>query len=212
MAALFTWPVLAPFLLAALALNLTPGADMAYVTTRSLGQGRTGGIAAAFGVALGCQIHGIVAALGLSIILRQSEIAFLIIKYVGATYLLYLAIKTLRQGVAALNTERRPPLSFRRVLLEGCLTNLLNPKVAIFILAFLPQFTNPARGDVGLQIFILSVLFNCSGTSVNILLALLTGSAGNFVTESRRFAEIMRWATASVFMALALRLALQQRH
>jgi len=207
----FHFAELLPFLIACLALNLTPGADMAYITTRSITQGRSGGIAAAFGVALGCQIHGAGAALGLSVLLARSELAFLIVKYVGVAYLVYLAIKTLRQGMVTLATEIQHPASWRRIFMEGCLTNLLNPKVALFILAFLPQFADPAKGYVGLQIFLLSLLFNCSGTVVNITVALTAGTAGRALANSRRFAEIMRLATASVFAALALRLALQQR-
>lgn len=102
---------LVPFLLASLALNLTPGADMVYITTRSVTQGRGGGIAAAFGVALGCQIHGAAAALGLSVLLAQSETAFLVVKYAGVAYLLYLALKTLRQGVDALAVKSQRPTS-----------------------------------------------------------------------------------------------------
>lgn len=207
----FHFSELLPFLIACLALNLTPGADMAYITTRSITQGRSGGIAAAFGVALGCQIHGAAAALGLSVLLAQSETAFLIVKYVGVAYLIYLAIKTLRQSAVTLITETQRHASWQRIFMEGCLTNLLNPKVALFILAFLPQFADAAKGHVGFQIFFLSLLFNFSGTGVNIIVAITAGTAGRALTNSRRFAEIMRWATASVFTALALRLALQQR-
>lgn len=202
---------LLPFLIACLALNLTPGADMAYITTRSITQGRSGGIAATFGVALGCQIHGAAAALGLSILLAQSEVAFLVVKYAGVFYLTYLAIKTLRQGAATLEARTQRPASWQRIFMEGCLTNLLNPKVALFILAFLPQFAHPTKGLVGLQIFFLSFLFNCTGTVVNSVVAMTAGTAGRALTNSRRFAEIMRWATACVFAALALRLAFQQR-
>ncbi len=146
-----------------------------------------------------------------SVLLAQSETAFLVVKYIGVTYLVYLAFKTLRQGAIRSTSETQRPGSQWRIFIEGCLTNLLNPKVALFILAFLPQFADPAKGHVGLQIFLLSLMFNFSGTVVNIIVAVSAGAAGRTLTNSRRFAEIMRWATASVFTALALRLAFQQR-
>src|SRR5215475_14341297 len=166
---------LAPFFVAALTLNLTPGADMTYVIARSLGQGRAAGVVSALGVSAGSLVHAMLAAIGLSALVLQSETAFQAIKYAGAAYLLYLAWKAWRATDAATSAAPRPPARLRRIFAEGALTNLLNPKVALFILAFLPLFVDPTRGNVAGQILFLGLLFNTSGTTVNILVALCVG-------------------------------------
>src|SRR5262245_32893341 len=155
---------LLPFLAAALALNLTPGADMTYVIARSATQGRSAGIAASFGVAAGSLVHSFLAAFGVAALVAQSEAAFVAIKIGGALYLLYLAWKAIRASAAAIALKNLPPVGNGRVFAEGALTNLLNPKVALFILAFLPQFVDPARGSVVLQILVLGLIFNIGGT------------------------------------------------
>jgi len=166
-----------PFILACLALNLTPGADMTYVIARSATQGRNAGIAGAFGVTAGSLAHSLLAAFGVAALLQQSASAFLAVKIVGAGYLLYLAWKAWRTpvksmaarspDVAAAERRLRPERSLLRVFGEGALTNLLNPKVALFILAFLPQFVDPHRGSAGIQILLLGLIFNAGGTLVN---------------------------------------------
>src|SRR5215470_12344349 len=137
---------LAPFFVAALTLNLTPGADMTYVIARSLGQGRAAGVVSALGVSAGSLCHATLAAVGLSALVLQSETAFQVIKYAGAAYLLYLAWKAWRAGDEGTAAAPRPPAGLGRIFAEGAFTNLLNPKVALFILAFLPLFVDPARG------------------------------------------------------------------
>src|SRR3546814_582271 len=127
---------LAPFLLASLALNLTPGADMAYVATRSVSQGAGAGVVSALGVSTGGMIHTAAAAVGLSALLLHSELAFAVIKYAGAGYLIYLAWRMLQAGGSAEDAAARSPIGLMRVYAEGALTNLLNPKVALFVLAF----------------------------------------------------------------------------
>ena len=202
---------LAPFFVAALTLNLTPGADMTYVVARSLGQGRAAGIVSALGVSAGSLVHAMLAAVGLSALLLQSETAFQAIKYAGAAYLLYLAWKAWRATDAAASAAPRPPASLGRIFAEGALTNLLNPKVALFILAFLPLFVDPARGSVAGQILFLGLLFNTSGTTVNVLVGWLAGAARRSAGGSFRFAAVMRRASAAIFVFLALQFALGQR-
>ena len=202
---------LAPFFVAALTLNLTPGADMTYVIARSLGQGRAAGIVSALGVSAGSLVHAMLAAVGLSALLLQSETAFQAIKYAGAAYLLYLAWKAWRATDAAASAAPRPPASLGRIFAEGALTNLLNPKVALFILAFLPLFVDPARGSVAGQILFLGLLFNTSGTTVNVLVGWLAGAARRSAGGSFRFAAVMRRASAAIFVFLALQFALGQR-
>jgi threonine/homoserine/homoserine lactone efflux protein len=202
---------LAPFLIAALALNLTPGADMTYVIARSLGQGRGAGVSSAFGIAAGSLLHSIFAAIGLSAVLLHSELAFQLIKYAGAAYLLYLAWKAWRSGNEAADIAERRPAGLGRIFLEGALTNLLNPKVALFILAFLPQFVDPAKGSVAGQILFLGLLFNIGGTVVNLAVACSASAARSLVKGSPRFAGLMRRLSALVFVGLALRLAASEQ-
>jgi threonine/homoserine/homoserine lactone efflux protein len=202
---------LIPFLVAALALNLTPGADMTYVIARSATQGRAAGIAASFGVSAGSLGHSLLAAFGVAALVAHSETAFLAIKIAGALYLLFLAWKAFRAGARAASLQALPPVRLRRVFGEGALTNLLNPKVALFILAFLPQFVDPNRGSVALQILVLGAIFNLGGTTVNCIVAISAGAAAGMLRGSEGFSRWLNRISGLVFVALALRLALAQR-
>lgn len=201
-----------PFMAAALALNLTPGADMTYVIARSAAQGRAAGLAASLGIAAGGVIHTLLAAVGVSALLRHSEAAFLTVKYAGAAYLLYLAWKAIRAGDGAAATDRQPGRAgLRRVFAEGALTNLLNPKVALFILAFLPQFVDPTRGNAAIQILVLGALFNIGGTTINSLVACFASAATRAIGNSAGFGRWLNRISALVFVGLAVRLALAER-
>lgn len=203
---------LLPFLAAALALNLTPGADMTYVIARSAMQGRAAGLAASFGIAAGSLVHSILAALGVSALLQHSETAFLTVKYAGAAYLLYLAWKAIRSADgAAMATRRLDRAGLWRVFAEGALTNLLNPKVALFILAFLPQFVDPGRGNAAVQILILGALFNVGGTTINSLVACFASVAARAIGGSAGFGRWLNRISAIVFVGLAVRLVLAER-
>lgn len=203
---------LLPFLAASLALNLTPGADMTYVIARSATQGRAAGLAASFGVAAGSVVHTLLAALGVSALLQHSETAFLAVKYAGAAYLLYLAWKAIRAGDFAMATDRNlDRAGLWRVFNEGALTNLLNPKVALFILAFLPQFVDPGRGNAAVQILILGALFNIGGTTINAIVACFASAAARAIGNSAGFGRWLNRISALVFVGLAVRLALTER-
>jgi threonine/homoserine/homoserine lactone efflux protein len=203
---------LLPFLAAALALNLTPGADMTYVIARSATQGRAAGIAASLGVSAGSFVHSVLAAVGVSALLQHSETAFLIVKYAGAAYLLYLAWKAIRNGSAAMTGNRAlPRISLWQVFGEGALTNLLNPKVALFILAFLPQFVDPSRGSAAAQILLLGAIFNVGGTTVNAIVACSASLAARALGSSAGFNRWLGRVSALVFVGLAVRLALSER-
>ena len=205
------WTLLAPFLAAAIALNLTPGADMTYVLARSLGQGREAGLVSALGIAAGSAIHSILAAIGLSAVLMHSEAAFTAVKLGGAAYLLWLAFKAIRDGGLAAAIKERAPAPLGRIFLEATLTNLLNPKVALFVLAFLPQFVAPEQGHVAIQILILGTIFNFSSTAVNAAVALSMSAARRLVLRSSRIGRALAWFSAAVFVGLAARLALAER-
>jgi threonine/homoserine/homoserine lactone efflux protein len=199
------------FMTAALALNVTPGPDMLYVIARSVGEGRTAGIVSSLGIAAGCLVHTLAVALGLAGLLRAVPIAFEIVKWMGAAYLVWLGVRALRKHGIAAGHATIAPASKAAIFRQGMLTNVLNPKVALFFLAFLPQFVDPERGPVALQLVSLGVLFNVSGTLVNTLVAVLASGAGAW--SRRRFGEApaMRRVTGVLFIGLGVRLALLDR-
>lgn len=211
LASLPGWSQLLPFMAAAIALNLTPGVDMTYVLSRSLAQGRAAGIASAFGIFGGSAVHTLLAAVGVSALLSASQVGFEILKWAGAAYLAYLAIRLFLSRPDAATLAAVPPASLWRIWAEGVLVNLLNPKVALFILAFLPQFTDPAKGAVWLQILFLGTLFNISGTLVNCGVAVLAGGLADRLRRQPRLQLWMNRVTATVLGVLAVRLALSER-
>jgi threonine/homoserine/homoserine lactone efflux protein len=204
------------FLVAALALNFAPGPDMLYVLGRSLGQGRKAGVVSALGIFAGCLVHIAAAALGLAALLQASATAYNIIRYAGAAYLLYLGVRMLlnrkQDAQNAIATGNAPaPASLRRIFTQGVITNVLNPKVAMFFVAFLPQFVNAARGPVIFQIAVLGLIFDVGGTLVNIGVAFFAGHIGNRLRQSARAARLQRWFTGSIFIGLGIRLGLASR-
>jgi threonine/homoserine/homoserine lactone efflux protein len=203
----FTAMSLLLFLGASLALNLAPGPDMLYVSTRSIAQGRRAGIISAFGIAAGSVVHTLLIASGLAALLHAVPIAYDIVRYAGAAYLIWLGVQALRHRPTAAMGPHLERANEWSIFRQGVITNLLNPKVAMFFLAFLPQFTDPAQGSLALQIVVLGSLFNLSGTIVNVAVACLAASARQFL-QSVRFGGLFRWLTGSVFVGLGVRLAL----
>lgn len=199
------------FMAAGLMLNLTPGPDMLYVATRSMHQGQKAGVVSALGIGAGSIVHCLAAAFGLSAILMYSATAFMVIKFAGAAYLIYLGIKTLLSKQSALGAPMLERVSLKKMFWQGVITNILNPKVALFFLAFLPQFVNVEKGNTALQILFLGTLFNISGTTVNTLVGLFAGYAGQRLMQSPKAMTIQRWVTGSVFLALGARLAFAER-
>ena len=200
------------FAFASLVLNITPGADMLYVATRSTSQGVKAGIVSAFGIMAGCIVHLVAAVAGLSAIIANSATAFSIIKYSGAAYLFYLGLQSLfsKQNKFELKTDMvRKSLS--SIFWQGVVTNVLNPKVALFFLAFLPQFINIKTGDVKWQIFLLGTWFNISGTIVNILVALVFGRMGNWFAKRQWFIKWQNKITGLVLIGLGIKVALSSR-
>jgi threonine/homoserine/homoserine lactone efflux protein len=208
---MFDLASLALFMTATLALNLAPGPDMLYVSTRSLTQGRRAGVISALGIAAGAVVHTIAIASGLAALLRALPLAYEIVRFAGAAYLIWLGVQALRGKAGPAAGKPLDRESEWAVFRQGAITNILNPKVALFFLAFLPQFVAPARGSVALQIVVLGCLFNVSGTIVNIAVAYLAASAGRWLGARGHVERIFRWLTASVFIGLGLRLALGDR-
>jgi len=198
------------FLLAALALNLAPGPDMLYVIGRSVGQGRKAGTVSALGIFTGCWAHILAAAIGLAALLRSSPLAFSAIRYAGAGYLFYLGVRVLLQRDHRASRDL-PDEKLGKIFRQGVITNVLNPKVGLFFLAFLPQFVEARRGSVAFQILFLGLLFNVGGTLVNLGVAYAGGSLGELLRRNPRFTQIQRWFTGMVFLGLGARLAWQRR-
>ena len=197
----------ATFAIATLILNLTPGPDMMYVIARSVGQGRGAGVVSALGIGGGCLVHTVAAALGIAALLRSSPLAFDGVRYAGAAYLVYLGVRLLVRRSAGSAQRNLPDADAMIVFRQGVVTNILNPKVALFFLAFLPQFASPAKGHVGLQIATLGLYFVSSGTLVNLAVAYLAGVAGNVLSAGRGRA-LAEKASGGVFVALGLRVCL----
>jgi threonine/homoserine/homoserine lactone efflux protein len=198
------------FLLAGLALNITPGPDMLYVAARGAGEGRSAGIASALGIGAGTLVHIALVAGGLAALLSAVPIAYMAIRIAGALYLIYLGVRALLSSGAA-TVGRLEPASLWAIFRQGVITNVLNPKVALFFLAFLPQFVDPARGNPALQVILLGLLFDTTGTIVNLLVALFSSGAARKLRSPGRGSAIMQRATGGIFVALGLRLAWSAR-
>ncbi|HET9364153.1 MAG TPA: LysE family translocator [Candidatus Angelobacter sp.] len=198
------------FLFAAFMLNIAPGPDMLYVIGRSLGQGRKAGIVSALGIFVGCWVHILGAAFGIAALLRSSPVAFNVVRYAGAAYLVYLGIKIIAQR-SNLAQQQPKPASLASIFRQGVITNVLNPKVALFFLAFLPQFVDAHRGSVVWQILLLGLIFNVGGTAVNLGVAYAGGTLGELLRRNARFARMQQWFTGLVFIGLGARLAWQRR-
>ena len=182
------------FLTAAILLAITPGPGIFYVLTRSLKGGRSEGITSSFGTAVGGFAHVVGAALGLSAILATSSIAFTIIKYVGAAYLVYLGIRTLTSDDISLDANV-PSSMTRDAFRQGIITEVLNPKTALFFLAFIPQFINP-QGNVIFQFVLLGSISVALNTSADVVIALLAGPIGQWLRTSTRFRRRQRLFTS----------------
>jgi len=200
------------FAIASLVLNITPGNDMLYVATRSTSQGIKAGIVSALGITGGCIVHLLAAVVGLSAIIANSAVAFDIIKYVGAAYLVYLGIRSILGKENKFSvTENVEKKSLSKLFWQGVLTNVLNPKVALFFLAFLPQFIHPEKGNASMQILLLGLWFNFSGTVVNCIVALLFGKLGNWLADKQAFIKWQNKVTGLLLIGLGIKVALSSR-
>ena len=194
-------------MIATLALNLAPGPDMTYVAARSLGQGRRAGLISALGISAGCLVHIAAASAGVAVLVRAWPQAYSFIRLAGAAYLLYLGISMWWGAGRGEGLRSVADATDREIFRQGVITNVLNPKVGMFFLAFLPQFIDPARGPAGLQTLALGLLFNVSGTLVNVAVAWLAGSARTLL-ESRGGRAWFQRVSGAILTALGLRLAL----
>jgi len=202
------------FLMAGVLLNITPGPDMALIVARSTQHGTRAGIVAALGVGVGAFVHIAAAAVGISALLVASALAFTVLKWMGALYLTYLGIQMLRasfRGDARLETyQPLPAHDLRQVFLQGVVTNALNPKVAVFFLAFLPQFVSPDAPAKVVAFITLGLLFDAVGTASNIAVACFAGR----LAASSTYGQLKAWierTIGAIFVLAGIKLALTER-
>jgi threonine/homoserine/homoserine lactone efflux protein len=201
------------FFTAAFALNVSPGPDIAYIVSNTVAHGKRHGFAASFGVCTGAIVHVLAAAFGLSAILAASALAFSAVKWVGAAYLIYLGIHALMTAGSgfAIDGSVRKSRSTWSIFRQGFMIDVLNPKVAVFFMAFLPQFADPALGSIPLQLVLHGALVIAVGLVVEAVIVLI---AARFTDALRRNPRIGLWldrALGTVLIGLGIRLALQQR-
>jgi threonine/homoserine/homoserine lactone efflux protein len=193
---------LAVFAAAALALAVVPGPAVLYIVARSVDQGRFAGLVSALGICVGSLVHVTAATIGLSSLLASSATAFTVVKYAGAAYLILLGIHRLLTREEVAEVAVRPPRALRKIFRDGVIVNVLNPKTALFFLAFLPQFVDPAQGAATLQILVLGLVFTVIALSSDSLWALAAGTAGGLLRRSRWYLGVKRWVTGTVLVAL----------
>ncbi|KAB0264547.1 LysE family translocator [Microvirga brassicacearum] len=200
------------FGLVALGMVLTPGPNMIYLVSRSISQGRVAGLISLGGVALGFVVYALCAAFGITALLLAVPYAYDALRFGGALYLLYLAWQAVRPGGrSAFALRDLPKDSGRKLFAMGFVTNLLNPKIAVMYLSLLPQFIDPARGDVLAQSLLLAFTQISISITVNAMIAVMAGSIAYFLAHRPGFAVAQRWLMGTVLAGLAVRMATEAR-
>lgn len=199
------------FLTASLVVIVAPGPDNILVLTRGVTLGRRAALVSAAGASVGLVTHSLFAAVGLSALLSRSAVAFSVVKYIGAAYLIYLGVRALldREGFAA--PEASPPVGLRSVFVQAVASNVLNPKIAVFFLAYLPQFADPFAGDTAPQLLALGLGFALLTWTIFSAIALFSGALGRWLRGRASVSRALGWLTGSVLIGLGLRLALPER-
>jgi threonine/homoserine/homoserine lactone efflux protein len=205
------WSTLTLFISVASIMVFMPGPNTLYIIARSIQQGRLAGFVSSLGVQVGTMVHMIAAALGISALLVSSAVAFQVVKYAGAAYLIYLGIRTLlsKDKVEKTNVHRA---KLSRVFYQGVVVNVLNPKTALFFFAFLSQFINPTRGAVGIQVALLGSILIFLGTLSDSIYALASGSIGNWLRGNLKFVRAQRYFAGTVYISLGAATAFSGVH
>lgn len=198
---------LALFLVTALVILVTPGPAVLYIIARSVDQGRLAGIVSTLGVGVGTMFHVAAAAFGVSALLAASATAFGVLKYLGVAYLVYLGVRKLMERDPHESRRIRAPETLGRIFWQGVVVNVLNPKTALFFLAFLPQFIDVSLGHATLQMIVLGLIFVIMGILSDGAWALAAGSAGNWLKGHLGFVRAQRYFSGGVFIALGVALA-----
>ena len=197
------------FATASIALSATPGPDMLLIVSRTVAQGRTAGFLTLAGAQVGTVVHALAAALGLSQLMLHVPAAYEVIRWIGAAYLLWLAWKTIRSAhIHSVELDDPPRISRGRIFIEGLLTNLLNPKMVVFIIALFPQFYEADSGSMVLQFFILAMIINATGLIANGTVILCAGKIGASFRRNGRVSAVAQYLLGAVFAGLAARMVL----
>jgi threonine/homoserine/homoserine lactone efflux protein len=198
------WTAISLFLLAALGLLFIPGPAVLFVVTRSVDQGRQAGVVSALGIGVADLVHTTAAAFGLSALLLTSALTFTVVKYLGAAYLIYLGIRTLLKRETHQQTNKDEPKSPLRMFFQGMMVELLNPKTALFFFAFLPQFVDPHRGSIILQILLFGSMYVVLGLFSLSVYGFLAGTMAKWLKGNAGFQRIQRYVTGSIYIGLGL--------
>lgn len=199
------------FLGASVLLTLAPGPDNTFVVAQGLSRGRRAAIITALGMCSGVSVHTTAAALGISALLYSSAYAFLVLKYAGAAYLLFLAYKAIKEHAVFLQRQENSPVSAHMLFRRGFIMNVLNPKVGLFFLAFLPQFISPDGLMIPVQMLLLGLIFMMQAVIIFSAIGYLSGSVGNIILTKPGISKYFAWLSAGIFASLGIRLALAQR-
>ncbi len=199
------------FIPIALALNLTPGADMLFCFGQGLQSGPKEGVAASLGIATGAFVHSLAAGLGLAALIAANPLMFEFIRWSGVAYLLWLAINILRKPLTTLIPQSMPVSGAFRAWRDGTFVCLLNPKVLLFILAIIPQFISPSHGSILVQFLIFGAILNLGGTIINAIVGITAGSLGKILTQNAYLFKVLQCATGFIFFSLAAKLAFDKR-
>jgi threonine/homoserine/homoserine lactone efflux protein len=202
------WSTLGFFFTASIILLITPGPAVLYIVARSIDQGRLAGLVSVLGIAVGTLFHVTAAALGVSALLVASALAFNVVKYLGAVYLIYLGVRKLLERDTATPVDAPRPQKLSRIFTQGIIVNVLNPKTALFFFAFLPQFANPSGGPVPVQMLLLGLVFVTMAVCSDSMYALLAGTLGGWLKTSRVFLRGQRYVSGSIYITLGVATAL----
>ncbi len=203
--------MLLTFFFASLLLGLAPGPDNIFVLTQSALRGKKAGIVVMFGLCTGLIVHSLAVALGVAVVFQTSAIAFTALKFIGAGYLVYLAWKAYRAPSKKIQHSSNGEDNTWKLYRRGIIMNITNPKVSIFFLAFLPQFADPTRGPISLQLLLLGGLFILATILIFGGIALLAGALGQWLNRSERSQKVMNRIAGTVFLGLAIKLATTER-
>ncbi|HLW17994.1 MAG TPA: LysE family translocator [Actinomycetota bacterium] len=187
---------------ASVAILLIPGPAVFYIVTRAMDHGRRGGLTSAFGVNLGIMVHVAFAVLGLSVLLASSAAAFNVVKYVGAAYLIYVGVRRLLDREEVPTADAVPVRSQRKLFSQGVIVSVLNPKLALFFVAFLPQFVDRAHGNARVQLLIFGLLFEAIALCTDSSYALLAGTMGRALRDRKSYARAERYVAGGIYIAL----------
>lgn len=199
------------FLGAAIVLTLVPGPDNLFTLAQSIAKGKNAGIFTTLGLCTGLLVHIVAATIGISAIIYQSSLAFTIVKYAGAAYLLYLAYKSFREKGSTFNLDNEDSLDYRSLYKKGIIMNLLNPKVSLFFLALFPQFINYENGNVPTQMLVFGVLFLAQAFFIFTLISLFAGRVGYFLRKNTSLSKKINMVQGTLFTVIGLKIAFSQK-